>query len=81
MAKKNIETLAKEYGFLYACDYYGYILDSLTNGQRKQAADLYKAMKNENKTQFLTYYVFSYTGLEKLQDTISFFIKAELKQF
>lgn len=37
-------------------DYFGYILDSKTNGNHKQSAELYKALSAKQKAEFENYF-------------------------
>ncbi len=37
-------------------DYFEYIADSMTNGQKKQAQTLYKDLSDKQKTDFLCWY-------------------------
>lgn len=53
---KYAEDLAKEYDFNSAEEYYQYIIDSVSNGQRQQAKDLFGRMENYDKERFLVDY-------------------------
>lgn len=63
--KKNAETLAKEYEFETREDYFNYIVQSLVNGQRKQVKDLFNAMQDYDKQEFLIDYLDTEIGYHK----------------
>ena len=50
---RNIDKLIKERDFETPADYYEYILDSIANGQRPQAVQLYQNMRKVNREIFL----------------------------
>lgn len=56
MKTKYAEDLAKEYDFETAEQYYQYIIDSVSNGQRGQAKNLFRQMENYDKERFLVDY-------------------------
>ena len=51
--KKYAEDLANEYEFNTAEEFFNYIVDSLINGQRKQARELFLKMKPSSQEEFL----------------------------
>ena len=65
---KNINTLARELDFSNAEEYYIYCIDSYINGQLDQCRNLFKAMKYENKKEFLTYIVGENIGMIDVYD-------------
>lgn len=52
------------YGLDFATleDYFNYIIDSKTNGQQKQAKELYKDLSTRQKNNFLMYLTQIYTA-------------------
>lgn len=65
MKTKYAETLAKEYDFESETDYYDYIIESVSNGQRTQAKSLFKKMKNYDRERFLVDYLDERIGIQK----------------
>ena len=64
--KQQAETLAKEYELGNTKeDFFGYILESLINGQRQQMKDLFNMMKGEDKKLFLVDYLEDDNGIQK----------------
>lgn len=55
MAKKNLQTLAKELDFATPYEYYGYCIDSYINGNKQQCRDLFNAMKKEDRKGLIKY--------------------------
>ncbi len=55
MAKKLI-TLAKEYDFNTELEYFNYIIESIVNGQRKQARELINKMQKKDKKEALQHF-------------------------
>ena len=53
MKTKFAQTLAREYGFNNETEYFNYIIDSLANGQAKQAKELFLKMDDSDKEWFL----------------------------
>ena len=70
MKGKPAEDLAKEYDFKNAYGYFGYIFDSLINGQRKQVRDLFNKMNKHSQTEFLNDYCL-HSGVESYNEGIS----------
>ena len=62
---KHAATLAREYDFESADEYYRYIVASLVNGNRQQVRNLFKAMKTEDKHDFLINHLDPSEGIEK----------------
>ena len=62
---KHAATLAREYDFESAWDYYNYIVESLRNGNRQQVRDLFKAMKTDDKHDFLINHLDPSEGIQK----------------
>ena len=63
--KKHAATLAREYDFESAGDYYNYIVESLRNGNRQQVRDLFNAMKTDDKHDFLINHLDPSEGIQK----------------
>lgn len=60
------ETLAKEYELGNTKeDFFNYIVDSMSNGQRKQTKDLFLKMDNDDKQEFLTTWLDVKIGIHK----------------
>lgn len=69
--KKTVETLAKELDFNNSTEYFDYILESVINGQRKQARDLIEAMrKGAKKTALVYFYDFSGDDVQEVKDML-----------
>lgn len=51
--KKKLINLVKEYGFETESEYFQYIDDSIANGQRSQAKDLFLKMRKQDQKDFL----------------------------
>lgn len=66
---KKLITLAKELDFSNEIEYFEYLVDSLINGNRQQAKNLYKAMKKDDRKRFFEYL----EEYESEQKTIDFF--------
>jgi len=63
--RKYAIDLAKEYEFNTADEYYQYIIDSVINGQRQQARDLFNELKPEDQQTFLIDYCRDSEGIER----------------
>jgi hypothetical protein len=50
-----MQKLIKEYQFNNCFEYYDMILNSVINGQRTQATEQFKAMKREDRKEFIKY--------------------------
>lgn len=59
--EKTVLELAKELDFNFDYEYFDYISDSITNGQKKQAKKLWKDLSSEDKKNALEYYRNTYT--------------------
>ena len=57
MARKKLNTLAKELDFEFSSDYYSYLIDSYINGNKSQCEKLFKAMKKADQKYFLMSYL------------------------
>jgi hypothetical protein len=55
IARRQLINLAKELDFESQHEYYDYIIDSMTNGQRQQARNLYRDLLKDDKERFLIY--------------------------
>lgn len=61
------------YGLDFATleDYFNYIIDSKTNGQQKQAKELYKPLSTRQKNNFLMYLTQMYTA-QRINEIIKY---------
>ncbi len=53
MKTKDAEDLARDYEFEYDYEYFNYIVESLIKGQRQQVRNLFNAMSDHSKQEFL----------------------------
>lgn len=66
MKTQYAETLAREYELGNTKeDFFNYIVDSMSNGQRQQVRNLFSKMDNYDKQEFLTTWLDVSTGIHK----------------